>query len=136
AAILPSLASVLSARVLLIPSIGIAPFMAVVLRHGYRVARGALGDARRRRVAWGAVVSVLGLLHLLLPAALIPYITSKFVEFGLSRDAVLRSAPLEGDPTTDVVVLRAPDPIVGPWGGVTRAMLSGARVHHWWTLSM
>jgi hypothetical protein len=135
-AILPSLASVLSGRVLLIPSIGIAPCIAVVLRYGYRMARGTLGDARRQRINWGVVVAVFGVLHLLLPPALIPYITSEFANFGLARDAVLRSAPLGDDPATDVVVLRAPDPIIGPWGGVTRAMLSGARVHHWWSLSM
>ena len=135
-AIVPALAGVLSSRVLLIPSIGIAPCVAVVIQYGYRTARGALGDARWRRVLWGAVGVTLGVVHFLLPAALIPIITAEFARFGRAGEDILRSAPLGDDPAVDVVVLRAPDPLLGPWGGVTRAMLTGARVHHWWTLSM
>ncbi|MDI1443042.1 hypothetical protein [Polyangium sp. 6x1] len=55
-------------------------------------------------------------MHLLVPATLLPHITTKFTNFGRSRDDALRSAPIEDDPAADVVVLRAPDPIIGPWG--------------------
>lgn len=126
----PSLATFPSSRLLLLPSLGGAVAVAVILRHAWRQMRN--GHAASR-----CLVYVLVVLHAGIPAlvwiatpGVIRLVNDRFIE--ITTDAPLGPAATD----TTYIFVNAPDPMLGVYTPLVRDFHGYARPQGWYTLVM
>ncbi len=135
---LPVLAAFTSGRLLLMPSVGGAAALAVIMRHCWRIL-----SAPRPVPAWRihtarAVLAVLVLAHGVFAALTWPAVALAFGALTRASDAVVAGADMN-DPAMaeqSVVYLAAPEPVTGFYTVAMRDWVGLPRPKTWWCLSM
>ncbi len=130
-AVLPSLAAIVTVRLLLSASLGGAVVLAVLIRHAWRA-----GFQNRSRLGRVVALWLVGL-HLVLAALSWPAQTvgMRFLGKGMNR-AILGNTLEDVDITEkQVVLLNASDPYAGMYGPIVRHCFGLPRPRSWWSLS-
>lgn len=130
-AVLPSLAAIVTARLLLSASLGGAVVLAVLLRHAWRAA-----SENRSRLARAVVLWIVGL-HLALAALSWPAQTAGMRILGRGMNRAILGNTLEDVDITEkqVVLVNASDPYAGMYGPIVRQCFGLPRPRSWWSLS-
>ncbi len=135
----PSLAAIVTSRVLLSASLGGAAVIAIIMVHGLRAVRdsAARGGLRLAPRLTGALAIVFLILHL--GVATVSWPVQVAVMRGVSEhlNSLIRNAELDETriAETQVVVFNAPDPYTGVYPIMLRHFDGRPQPRAWWTIS-
>ncbi len=134
-ALLPSLAAIVNARVLLAASLGGSVVIAVLVVHGWRATRDLYGGVSRplRALAWTFIM-----MHLVLAPLSWP-VQVALMRAGMNHlDGLIRNSELDESRVADsqVVLFNCPDPYTGLYPLMLRHYDGRPLPRSWWTLSL
>lgn len=136
-ALLPSLAAIVNARVLLAPSLGGAAVIAVIVVHVWRMKDAANVGVLKRRLLrglmWIFIVMHLGISMLLWPVQVAG------IRFMMSHlNTIMRTIQMDEAHIAEsqVLVVNAPDPYTGVYPVMLRYFDGRPQAASWWLLSM
>jgi len=124
--LLPAIATEITFRTLLGPSLGVCAFLAILLSRAFAIVRAPSAASLARRIPMAALIGVLVLAHTL---AQLP----SFLEVRPPVPLLMSAEPKGSD--TDVVVLGGGGFQFGVLGGYIRERAGRGHVRHWYTLS-
>lgn len=136
-AMLPSLAAIVNARVLLAPSLGGAVIIAVIVVHAWRL-KGASAATPLKRRLLRCLMWVFIAMHLAVSTVLWPVQLVALPALMNHLNGIMRSTDLDETriAQSQVLVINAPDPYTGVYTVMLRYFDELPRAKSWWLLSM